>query len=227
MSKDRTHTLSLAFMRGHPAQAARRARSPARRARPPRCSSACRHGSAPACWRRCCRSGAARCVGAAGRCARARTAGADGRRSLPSPCCATCPSRVADELIAACPPPRRWPRRCCSAIAEDTLGAWADPDVVVLPADTRAGDALAAPAPVGRSARVVFVADAERRLVGIVGLGAAAAGAAGATAGHADAAPARAAGRACAARPAAAPHPGWEQHVRCCRWSSPATAWSA
>ncbi len=56
--------------------------------------------------------------------------------------------------------------------AEDTLGAWADPDVVLLPADTRAGDALQRLRQSPMHHEMVFVTDAERKLLGIVGLGA-------------------------------------------------------
>lgn len=56
--------------------------------------------------------------------------------------------------------------------ANDTLGAWADPDVLMLDAERRASDALArvrdTPPPHG----LVFVADGERRLLGSVTLGA-------------------------------------------------------
>lgn len=54
--------------------------------------------------------------------------------------------------------------------AEDTLGAWADPDIVMLPAETRASDALAQMRGTTSAHPTVFVADAERRLVGLVPL---------------------------------------------------------
>lgn len=53
---------------------------------------------------------------------------------------------------------------------EDTLGAWADPDVVLLSADTQAGAALARMRLTPAAHPVVFVADAERRLAGSVEL---------------------------------------------------------
>ena len=54
---------------------------------------------------------------------------------------------------------------------EDTLGAWADPDVVLLPAPTRAGDALMRLRQAPLTHELVLVADAERKLAGIVTLG--------------------------------------------------------
>lgn len=54
--------------------------------------------------------------------------------------------------------------------AEDTLGAWADPDIVMLPADTRAADALAHLRGSTTAHPTVFVADTERRLAGLVPL---------------------------------------------------------
>lgn len=55
---------------------------------------------------------------------------------------------------------------------EDTLGAWADPDVVVLPPDARAADALQRMRQAATAHEVVFVADGQRKLAGVVGLGA-------------------------------------------------------
>ena len=54
---------------------------------------------------------------------------------------------------------------------EDTLGAWADPDVVLLPADTRAGDALMRLRQATLTHELIVVADAERKLAGLVTLG--------------------------------------------------------
>lgn len=54
---------------------------------------------------------------------------------------------------------------------EDTLGAWADPDVVLLPADTRAGDALMRLRQATLAHELIVVADAERKLAGLVTLG--------------------------------------------------------
>ncbi len=54
--------------------------------------------------------------------------------------------------------------------AEETLGAWADPDVVVLQADTRAGDALERARLAQSPHAQLFVTDGERRLTGLVQL---------------------------------------------------------
>jgi magnesium transporter len=54
---------------------------------------------------------------------------------------------------------------------EDTLGAWADPDVVLLPPDTRAGDALQRLRQAALAHELVVVADAQRKLAGLVTLG--------------------------------------------------------
>lgn len=53
---------------------------------------------------------------------------------------------------------------------QDTLGAWADPDIVVLPHDTRAGQALLHLRESVSPHSTVFVADAARRLGGTVSL---------------------------------------------------------
>ncbi|MDH4060287.1 MAG: CBS domain-containing protein [Aquincola sp.] len=53
---------------------------------------------------------------------------------------------------------------------EETVGAWADPDVVLLPADTRVVDALARMREAPAVHPLVFVAGADRRLVGLVPL---------------------------------------------------------
>ncbi len=53
---------------------------------------------------------------------------------------------------------------------EETLGAWADPDVVLLPGDTHAGAALERMREAASAHPVVFVANAERRLSGSVAI---------------------------------------------------------
>lgn len=53
---------------------------------------------------------------------------------------------------------------------EDTLGAWADPSVIMLPPETRAADALARVRQTEVAHPAVFVTDASRRLAGLVGL---------------------------------------------------------
>ena len=54
---------------------------------------------------------------------------------------------------------------------EDTLGAWADPEVIAFPADTPAGDALARLGQSEGRHAAAFVTAADRRLVGMVDLG--------------------------------------------------------
>jgi magnesium transporter len=168
MVKDRDHSLSLAFMRSHPAQAAQVLES-----LPPD-EAATLFDQTPA------RLGAA--VLAAmlpHRAANCIAKLADARalellalmgtqptvavlRHLPDP--------RRKRLIAGLPTPTALASTLLLEYAEDTLGAWADPDVVMLPADTRATHALEhmrhAPAH-----PLLFVADGERRLVGIVSLG--------------------------------------------------------
>jgi len=54
---------------------------------------------------------------------------------------------------------------------EDSVGAWADPDVVVLPADVRAGDVLErVRQPGGASGERVYVLNGAGRLAGVVDL---------------------------------------------------------
>lgn len=53
---------------------------------------------------------------------------------------------------------------------EDTLGAWADPSVIMLPPETRASDALARVRQTEVMHPAVFVTDATRRLAGVVRL---------------------------------------------------------
>ncbi len=54
--------------------------------------------------------------------------------------------------------------------AEHSLGAWADPDVVMLAASSRAADALARVSAAPLAHPVLFVADGDRRRIGEVGL---------------------------------------------------------
>jgi magnesium transporter len=55
---------------------------------------------------------------------------------------------------------------------EDTVGAWADPDIVMLAPETRAADALERMRQSAAAHSQLFVADAERRLSGVVSLAA-------------------------------------------------------
>jgi magnesium transporter len=166
MAEDRDRALSLAFMREHPAQAARVVEAL------PVAQAAVLFERAPA------RLGAA-----------VLTAMLPGRAAL---CLASLDDARALELLAsmATQPtvavlrqvsePRR--RRLVAALptaaslastlllgySEDTLGAWADPDVVALPADSRAGDTLDRLRQAPAAHALVFVVNAERRLAGVV-----------------------------------------------------------
>lgn len=75
-------------------------------------------------------------------------------------------------LIAGLPTAAALASTLLLGYTEDSLGAWADPDVVLLGADTRAGDALERMRLAPGAHALVFVADAERRLIGTVGLAA-------------------------------------------------------
>jgi len=74
-------------------------------------------------------------------------------------------------LIDALPTATAVATRLLLGYPGDAVGAWADPDVAVLPADTRAGDALErARQPGETNADRVYVVDAARRLSGVVDL---------------------------------------------------------
>jgi magnesium transporter len=91
---------------------------------------------------------------------------------------------------------------------EDTLGAWADPSVIMLPPETRAADALARVRQTEVAHPAIFVTDASRRLAGLVGLATllrAPEGATLATLMHSPAAVLR----AHAPLASATSHPGW------------------
>jgi magnesium transporter len=73
-------------------------------------------------------------------------------------------------LIAGLPTAAALASTLLLGFTDDTLGAWVDPDVIMLGAETRVADALERLrlAPTGHA--VVFVTDAERRLAGSVPL---------------------------------------------------------
>ena len=161
-------SLSLAFMRSHPAQAARvlEAVLPA--------DAAAVFERAPA------RLGAAVLTAMLPRRAAACVQAVDDRRALellsPMPTQPTVavlrhlPEDRRRKLIAGLPTAASMASALLLGFTEDTLGAWADPDVVLLPADTRAGDALVRTRQASGGHPTVFVADAQRRLVGTVSL---------------------------------------------------------
>jgi magnesium transporter len=169
MAGEREHTLSLAFMRGHPAQAARVLESL------PADEAAVLFTQAPA------RLGAevlaamlpyraAHCIEALGDARALELLAPMGTqptvailRHLPEP--------RRESLIAGLPTAAALASTLLLGYAEDTLGAWADPDVVVLPADTRATYALERMQQAPATQAQLFVADSERRLAGVVNLG--------------------------------------------------------
>lgn len=168
MAKDRDHTLSQAFMRSHPIQAARVLDAlPADEAAelfdtvPARLGATVLATMLP--------HRAAQCV----------TALADARalellapmgtqptvavlRQLPEP--------RRKQLIAGLPTTAALASTLLLGYADDTLGAWADPDVIMLSAEVHATDALDRVRQAPATQPMLFVTDSERRLVGIVGL---------------------------------------------------------
>jgi magnesium transporter len=168
VSEAREQALSLAFMRGHPAQAARVLEAlPAEQAAalfarvPARVGAAVLAAMLPS-W-------AARCL-----------TELDDARALDL--LAPMGTQPAVAVLRHLPESRR--RTLANGLpttvalastlmlgyAEDTVGAWADPDIVMLPADTRAADALAHQRSATSMHPFLLVADASRRLAGVVGL---------------------------------------------------------
>jgi Mg/Co/Ni transporter MgtE len=169
MAGDHNHTLSLAFVRGHPAQAARVLESL------PAGESAALFELAPA------RLGAAVLAAMLPHRAAHCIAALNDARALEllapmgtQPTVALLrhlPESRREQLIAGLPTATAFASTLLLGYDEDTLGAWADPDVVMLPADTRATYALKRMQQESSSQAQVFVADRERRLAGIVSLG--------------------------------------------------------
>lgn len=169
MSKDRNHALSQAFMRGHPVQAAQVLESlPAVEAAalfeqvPARLGASVLAAMLP--------HRAALCIDALADTQALELLAPMGTqpavallRHLPEP--------RRRQLIAGLPTAVSLASTLLLGYAEDTLGAWADPDVVVLPADTRATHALERMRQEPAIYPMVFVVDSSRRLVGVVGLG--------------------------------------------------------
>jgi magnesium transporter len=169
MIKGRDHSLSLAFMRSHPAQAAQVLESlpPGEAAAlfdqtPARLGAAVLAAMLP--------QRAAHCISVLADARALELLSPMGTqptvavlRHLPDP--------RRKRLIAGLPTPAALASRLLLGYAEDTLGAWADPDIVMLPAETRATHALErlrhAPAH-----PLVCVTNDARRLLGIVSLGA-------------------------------------------------------
>jgi magnesium transporter len=166
MAEDRDQTLSLAFMRAHPAQAARVlellptdeaavlfARAPAR------LGAAVLEAMLP--------QRAARCVAPLIDARVLELLAPMGTQPTVA-LLRHLPESRRKGLIAGLPTGAALASTLLLGYAEDTLGAWADPDVIALPADTLADAALDRLRQGGAVHPVVYVADAERRLTGVV-----------------------------------------------------------
>jgi magnesium transporter len=168
MAADLDHSLSMAFMRGHPAQAARvlETLAPEDAAAlfdrvPARLGAAVLTAMLP--------PRAARCLG-----------GLDDARALEllspmgtQPTVAVLrhlPEARRKTLIAGLPTAAALASTLLIGYTDDTLGAWADPDIVTLPAETRSEDALHRLQQAPAKHATLFITQSERRLVGQVGL---------------------------------------------------------
>ncbi|HEY9099657.1 MAG TPA: CBS domain-containing protein [Thiobacillus sp.] len=169
MDKERDPTLSLAFMRSHPAQAAQVLESlPAEESAalfdhtPARLGATVLAAMLP--------HRAASCIAALTDARALELLAPMGTQSTVA-VLRHLPESRRNPLIAGLPTATALASSLLLGYAEDTLGAWADPDVVMLPADTLAAHALErmrqAPTHL-----LVFVTDLERRLVGQVSLSA-------------------------------------------------------
>jgi magnesium transporter len=168
MAADRAQPLSQAYMRGHPAQAARVLESlPAAEAAalfartPARLGGPVLAAMLP--------QAAARCVGELDDARALELLAAMGAQPIVAVLRHLGEPRRR-ELIKGLPTGTALASSLLLGYADDTLGAWADPDVVVLGAETRAADALQRLRQVAVTHQVVFVADGRRRLSGQVGL---------------------------------------------------------
>jgi magnesium transporter len=207
MSDTSAHPLSLAFMRGHPAQAARVLEAlPTDAAAQLFVQSPARLGAAVLTAMLPHR--AARCVAALSD-ERALEL-LSGMATQPTVALLRqLPEARRQRLIAGLPTAASMASTLLLGYADDTLGAWADPDVVMLGASTRAGDALARIREAPLAHPIVFVAGSERRLVGELGVGVLLQAPAAATLATLMRHPA-AVLRAHAPLAGTAAHPGWE-----------------
>ncbi len=82
------------------------------------------------------------------------------------------PEPRRQRLVAGLPTAAALASALLLGFSEDALGAWADPDVVMLGGDTRVSDALERARAAALTHPTVFVCDASRRLVGSVQLAA-------------------------------------------------------
>jgi magnesium transporter len=119
------------------------------------------------------------------------------------------PASRRDALLARLPTVTALASTLLMGYAEDALGAWSDPDVLVLPPATRAEEVLRRLREAAPRYAQVFVADAQRRLLGIVDVTALMHAPDGATlSGLMRPAPAALAAHAPVS--AVAAHPGWQ-----------------
>jgi magnesium transporter len=81
------------------------------------------------------------------------------------------PEPLRSRLLAGLPTGRALASRLLLGHSEDTVGAWADPEVVALPAQARTGDALERARRGEASVERVYVVGAGQRLLGSVSLG--------------------------------------------------------
>lgn len=170
MAKERDHSLSLAFMHGHPPQAARVLESIAAneaaelfRQTPARLGAAVLSAMLP--YR------AAACIVALDDARALELLSLMGTQATVAVLRHLPESRRA-VLVSGLPTATALASTLLLGYSEDTLGAWADPDIVVLPADTHATQALERMRQEPETQTLVFVADSDRRLVGHVNLGA-------------------------------------------------------
>ncbi len=168
MSEHRDHALSLAFMRAHPVQAARVLETL------PVADATVLFQRTPA------RAGATVLAAMLPHRAALCLAALDDERTLELLSTMGTQPTVAllrhlaepqrQRLIAGLPTAAALASSLLLGYAEHSLGAWADPDVVMLAATTRAAEALARVGAAPLAHPVLFVADHDRRLVGEVGL---------------------------------------------------------
>lgn len=120
------------------------------------------------------------------------------------------PEALRRTLVAGLPTATALASTLLLGYSEDSLGAWADPDLLLLGADTRAGDALERLRQTPGAPALVWVADARQRLLGSVGVAALLQAPPGATLATLLQPPV-ALLQAFAPLSAAPAHPGWER----------------
>ena len=169
MAEDHDQALSLAFMRSHPTQAARVLESL------PVAAAAALFDRAPA------RLGAgvlaamlprsaARCVSALAESDRALELLAYMGTQPTVAILRHLPEPRRGALVAGLPTAAALATALLLGYTEDTLGAWADPDVVTLPPDLPVAEALGRLRLTAGAQPLVFVTGAERQLAGTIGL---------------------------------------------------------